>query len=165
LDFQDFSLILGEKLLSARWENTLSTFSDITEDLANTIARETDAFTDVEQFLMRLKSKNYTYTRLSRSLLHLMLGITDKIVTNALTDGCSYVQVLGFTKKGQSLLGEISRHMTVLTRPSRWEMQLSPKEKEIFKINLHGDQLYRLAAMQKSGCTLPTEFERRVLSV
>jgi hypothetical protein len=44
-------------------------------------------------------------------------------------------------------------------------MQLSPKEKEIFKINLHGDQLYRLAAMQKSGCTLPTEFERRVLSV
>ena len=54
----------------------------------------------IDDLILRVKSKRYTYTRISRLLYQLLLGITRETQQEA----PEYLRVLGFTDKGRELL-------------------------------------------------------------
>lgn len=85
---------------------------DISEGLENRIKKISLQSTDLEEFLSKLKTKRFTYTRLQRFLIHLLLNYTiDK--ENHLSDGPPYLHLLGFTPRGQELLKEIKKKSTL----------------------------------------------------
>ncbi len=158
LEFEDFSMILGEKILSV---DELSKKSDLSPDLARRIRRLAPSYIGVTDFLNSLKTKNYTYTRISRALLHLMLGISDDVVSQALKKPLSYVKVLGFSEKGRSLLGKIDKRITLLLKNSDAD-KLSTDNRFFYEKNLSADALYRLVAMQKKKAILPPESQQKI---
>lgn len=95
---EDFSQILGYQLLNIKPES-LAAISDCNEDIANRLYRNRQSFYSYEQFIEQNKSKDVTYTRISRILLHLLLHISqEKEAVGKTNDYIPYLRILGFHK-------------------------------------------------------------------
>lgn len=70
----DFSLLLKYKLLTES-RDSLVQYLDVTSDLADRIYNLLNLYKDFDSFCDLLKTKELTYTRISRSLLHILLDI------------------------------------------------------------------------------------------
>ena len=75
VEADDFSLLLKYRLLSEPHES-LCKYQDVSEELSNRIIRNRNQFRSFGQFCTLLKTKELTYSRISRSLLHILLSIT-----------------------------------------------------------------------------------------
>lgn len=95
-----FSDILYYRLSGLSAEE-LTEYSDVSFELGCKIVKNLKNYRDIEGFLELLKSKNLTYARISRSLFHILLGITDDLSKMP----PSYARILGFRKASASLLG------------------------------------------------------------
>ena len=97
----DFSLLLKYRLLKETKES-LSEYLDVSEELANRIINNRNQFVDYDQFCELLKTKEVTYSRISRALLHILLEIKkDDLVK------IENARVLGFRKDSTAVLSAI----------------------------------------------------------
>lgn len=160
-----FNTILGEKLMNACTNDSLSTFLDVTDELSFSIKNKINQYTGFSDFIMKLKTKNVTYSRLSRCLLHIMLDIKEDMVKDGLGQNTiPYVRVLGFSDKGSALLKNIPSEIAILTKTSGYKNVLrSPFGKRLFEQNLYSDNLYRLVAMNQYKQIIPNEFNQKIL--
>lgn len=98
----DFSDVLFYSLFNKTPEELIK-YTDINDELANKIVKNMKSYATADSFIDLLKSKNLTRSRISRALLHIILGITD----NPVTTKPQYVRILGFRKDAVSLLSSI----------------------------------------------------------
>ena len=129
----DFSLLLKYKLLLEN-RNSLTQYVDVSSDLADRIYNNLNLYKDFESFCEILKTKELTYTRIARSLLHILLDIKKEdysflskvnIENGSVQHGNSnwgqYARILGFRKEASPLLHEIKKHSSIpLADPSRY---------------------------------------------
>ena len=91
------------------------------------------------------KSRDVTYTRISRILFHLLLQITKDDIQLAKDAGyVPYLRLLGFRKDSAALLSELKRHALVplISKLADASKLLAPSslavlEKDIFAANLY----------------------------
>lgn len=102
VSLQDLDSILLTILRRAT-EKDLRQIVDVSEGLENRIVKIAAQCHSLTDFLAALKTKRYTYTRLQRFLIHLLLNYT-KSENDFLKDGPPYLHLLGYTRKGQELL-------------------------------------------------------------
>ena len=102
----DFSEALAYVLYAVS-QNSLGEIADISGDLTNRILslrRNFDCFTG---FTRTVKTKAFTYARISRCLTELLLGITKRDRTAALGNNATYLRILGVRESSKDLLGQI----------------------------------------------------------
>ncbi|MDE6905797.1 MAG: nucleotidyltransferase family protein [Lachnospiraceae bacterium] len=140
----DFSQMLYYKLLS---ESSLGYESYLGSSpfLSNRIKNHLDSFIDYSGFCETVKTKDVTYTKVSRLLLHILLNMTWEDC--ALSKDLDYIpcfRLLGFRSAAKSLLKIIEKQgdVPILTKPARAKSLLTKKafslyEKEIFSSNLY----------------------------
>lgn len=162
----DFSLLLKYKLLS---ENTqsLSSYLDVSEELANRIERNKNAFRSFEQFCDLLKTKELTYTRVSRALLHIILDIKKEHLLSFHQHGISYyARVLGFRKESAQVLKECKNHSSVplLTKLSQSD-GISPLGTYMLKQDVFAADLYESVVTQKYGTPFINEHSQSMIFV
>lgn len=131
---------------------------DVAEGLENRIKKISLQATGLEEFLSGLKTKRYTYTRLRRFLIHLLLNYTvDKEVQ--LSKGPPYLHLLGFTPRGQKLLKEIKKKsdLPIITKGAHIKPYLRRSaqlrcfwESDVLATNLYS-LLYPKAAVRKGN--------------
>lgn len=109
----DFSLLLKHRLLSES-ATSLPRYMDVTEGIANRIMRNLDCFLSYTQFCGLLKTKELAYTRISRCLLHILLGITAADIRSYKKNGlCQYARILGFRKDRKDILSLLKKSASV----------------------------------------------------
>lgn len=109
----DFSDLLYYKLLLER-EQGYQKYLDINDDLSDRIRNNLDYYRDYDNFCDLLKTKNMTYTRISRCLLHILLNIKkDDIEICKKQDYASYARVLGIRKDAHELLSAIKERSSI----------------------------------------------------
>ena len=103
----DFSDILLARLLDIMHDpkRSYADYAGVSRDLSNRMERVLPEFVSWTQFCSILKTRNITYSAISRALLHLMLGITKDYEQ---FQAPSYVRVLGCRQGAQHLLGQIA---------------------------------------------------------
>lgn len=109
----DFSDILLARLLDIMHdpERSYADYAGVSRDLSNRMERFLPEFVSWSQFCATLKTRNITYSAISRALLHLMLGITKEYEQFQVP---SYVRVLGCRKDARFLIGRMqSNGLTV----------------------------------------------------
>ena len=109
-----------------------------------------------------LQSKNYTYSAISRALLHIILDIKTDDIKEFVNN--NYAMILGFTKKS-GILSEISKSTKIplVSKFATFYKEADNNQRKMLDINLKADNLYRMIYMNKTSETLPTEFQRQII--
>lgn len=160
--FSDFDTVLGHKLLST---NHFSDIFGINKDLSNRIENLKSQYMGVDSFITELQSKNYTYSGISRHLLHILLGITSKDLETFISNGYfSHIRILGYNRASK-ILSEIKNKSTLelVSKLSAYYSQANGPSKDMLDISIKADELYRMVYMNKYHCLIPSEFERQII--
>lgn len=108
-----FSAQLHYKLLSEA-SHGFTKYLDVSEDISDRINKLLYDFESFAQFTDLLKTKDTTHTRLSRCLLHILLGITNEHMTEYRSLGfIPYARILGFRKDAAPLLNSIKKNSKI----------------------------------------------------
>ncbi len=97
----------------------LNRFLEASEDLTKRIENQIYNYKDFTTFVENLKAKNYTYTRISRTLLHIFLNVEgSNTFYKEMLPHMTHVRVLGFKESSKDLLTEIGEKskITLLTK-------------------------------------------------
>lgn len=181
LTADDFSGILGYRLLCCD-RNSLSATADCNADIANRLVHNRFAACSFTQFCELMKSRDITYSRMSRILMHLILDHTKADYDlGASLDYVPYLRILGFRKKtaasSEPLLSCIkkSAEIPLISKLAAAKNLLSKEalillKKDIFAANLYeqvkfqknrSSSLRQQASMNMDGnkCPLPKKAE------
>lgn len=162
IETNDFSSMLGYRLLSL-YETDYSVFADCSKTLSNKIKNHLPEYVTIENFTHTLKSKDMTYTRISRCLLHILLNITQSNYQIGKAIGYApYLRVLGFKKDSSELLTAIKKeaHVPLITKVTTASSTLDYGTNKMFNLDLFASSLYyhRLAEKAHGDEKPITEF-------
>lgn len=156
----DFSLLLKYRLLNES-KATITEYADVSTDLANRIYNQLNKFVDFDQFCELLKTKELTYSRISRALLHIILGIrkTDYKILE-------YARVLGFRTESTELLSVLKRYTRIpLVTKLTASYNLSDSAKKMLDADIFASNLYESVITDKFKTPYINEFERPIVIV
>jgi len=165
--FDDFSLLLNEKILTAKPE-TIAAAAGMPADLAAKLYRERMQFLSASDHVTASKDRQYTYARVNRCLLNLVLGITkEEEACFKSFDSAPWIRILGFRRDAAPLLSAMKQtaQVPVLTKVSDAKEHLSEPAAELFHKHLQAAEIYRMVSELKSGRTMKNEFTRGILIV
>ena len=152
MDADDFSSILGYRVLSCS-KKELENIYDMTPEIANRIIKNRYHFSSFTQFCAQNKSRDITYTRMNRILLHLILQMTQTDVKQYKeTDYIPYLRILGFRKDASALLSALkkSAKVPVISKLSSALRTLDGTANQMLKQDIFSSELYE---QQKTGKT------------
>lgn len=89
----------------------LTSYPDVKEGLEHALIKHAKTSDTFEQFMTKLKSKRYTWTRLQRMLTHIYTGFT-KEQLHAF-EKPSYIRLLGISAQGQRFLSTKKKEMSL----------------------------------------------------
>ncbi|WP_039893521.1 nucleotidyltransferase family protein, partial [Hungatella hathewayi] len=141
-------------------------YLDVSSDLAARIRKDLLSFTTFEDRISALKTRQYTYTRISRALLHLLLGITDQeIMAARAADYAPYARVLGFNRKASAVLSDIKKRGTIplITKTADAGSLLEGTAWEMFQKDLFCSHLYQAVVSGKYHTRLKNEYTHSVV--
>ena len=151
----DLSDLLLHALFLAQTPEDLSRCLDVSGDLAGRILHELPFYDSFSGFNSRLKTKNYTYTRISRALLHIVLDMTceDMMRFDERHGLCGWIRPIGFRRAAAPLLRRIASESAVpfLDKLARAGDVLSPDLSRLLMQEIRAEFLYDLLAAGRSG--------------
>lgn len=153
----DFSLLLRYRLLTETAES-LCAYQDVSPALARRMKKLENQFVSFSQFAALLKTKDMTYTRVCRSLLHILL------YQKALPP-IAYARALGMKKDASSLLLAIKEksRLPLLTKLANSDAQLSFKGQKALTADIFASNLYESVLCQKFGKSYLHEYQKQIV--
>ena len=154
----DFSLLLRYKLMSETKES-LTSYMDITTDLANRIINHRNEFISISQFTDLLKTKELTYSRISRCLMHIILDIKE---CNPLMD--TYARILGFRKESSELFSLIKKHsqIPIITKLTALD-SLNNEQFHMLRKDMFASDLYESIISDKYKTNFINELTKQIV--
>ena len=144
----------------------LENFYDLSHELADRIRNTIDEFNSFTQYIELLKTKNLTYSAISRALTHVLLNISHDR-NSSISDFLEpeYIHVLGFRKEASNLLRLIEEKasLPLIIRPTDAAAKLNKKALRSFNEEVRSANIYESAISRKSGQPFRNEFRRKVL--
>lgn len=162
----DFSLIMKYKLLN-KSASDLTRYMDVSVELANRITNQLNNFFNYKQFCELLKTKEMTYTRINRALLHIMLGIKKNTVEEYVKGGCHYyARLLGFRKDREKILSSIVKNSTLPLLTNLYEIDKIPEagQKMLYHDTL-ASNLYKSVVTDKFKTAFENEYKQAIIKV
>lgn len=92
------------KLLTSK---NIHKIEGVNEGLENKFYKEIYNSNSIDQLILNVKSKRYTYTKISRILMKYFIGFENINMDSNINN--NYVRILGFDKKGNFLLNKIKK--------------------------------------------------------
>lgn len=164
----DFSTLLHYKLLSEQAKG-YTEYLDITPDLSEKICKYVYQFTTFSEFCDLLKSKDMTYTRISRCLLHILLNIRKENMEYYIDnqDSVCYARLLGFREEAKPLLTAIDRNTSIplITKMADAEKLLTSGGHQMFQQEVQITDIYSSIQAAKSNHRMYHEYTRPMIVV
>ena len=111
----DFSSLLHYKLLSEKAQG-FEKYLDVSRDLSEKIVKSIKDFSSFTDYIMKLKSKDITYARISRALIHIVLNMTADNMSLYAKDKTAfptYARILGFNRSASPLMKKIQEYSDI----------------------------------------------------
>jgi len=155
--FENFESIILSAIRKMKAEDIRS-FPNIAEGLENRIKNAANNSGSLEELIDNICTKRYTRTRIQRTLVSMLLGITAQdFITFNNGGGPQYIRVLGFNKKGAYLLSKIKKRasLPVIVKASDFIKSDNPLINRMLEIEFLATDIYVLGyenpAYRKSG--------------
>ena len=125
----------------------LSKIADVTEGIENLFYRAAESSGTFDEFMNKVKSKRYTWTRIQRMLTHIFTGFTYDI--RGQIESPSYLRLLGMTQAGRLYLNE-NKKVLKLPLVSKVTAFSDPS----MEMDIHASNMYALGIAKGMGQTL-----------
>ena len=89
-------------------KDILNKYLTVDEGIENRLLNEIYKVNDWNSLVMKIKTKRYTYNKINRMLLHILLNIYKEDNNNEI-----YIRILGFNNKGQNYLNKIKKEIKI----------------------------------------------------
>jgi len=147
----DFSELLNAAVLQMQ-----ATFSiaDLSPELAARLAKPPYFPLSFEERIQALKTRQLTYTRVSRALLHLVLGMREEDISRWKEEGYAlYARILGFRRQSSPLLSRLHKKSSIplITKMADAAQNLSPSALALLEQEVYASHLYQTVRMKRSG--------------
>lgn len=152
----DFSLLMDDRRL---FVNDYSGYAGVSEDLANRIAAIGNRSVTFTELTAAVKTRQYTYSHISRALLHILLQITKEHLEHGKqADFAPYIRILGVRRNSTALLRQIREHtdLPLINKLADAAPDL------LLELDIRSAHLYRSVLYHKSGILLPDEYRAGV---
>lgn len=163
LFLSDFYLFLQYALWQ---ESSYEKYFEITEALSNRLCAIKHYPSNINELINQLTSKNFTETRIRRSLLNILLNHQkEDMKYSTKKNYVPYLRLLGFRSSSATLLKEMKNtcSIPIVNKVSKAKKLLSAEEYSIFQKDLHSSMLYQQIYFNKYGIRLPSEYEHSVI--
>ncbi|MCM1325542.1 MAG: nucleotidyltransferase [Bacteroidales bacterium] len=164
VSIDDFSAQLHYKLLLERSKGYCD-YLDVSPELSVRIQNSLENFRSYLDFCDRLKSKDMTYVRISRCLLHILLNLDcTTIDTLKAMDYAPYARVLGFRREASPLLAAIKEKTSVpvITKLADAKKQLTQDALSVLEKELCMNDIYLSVAALKNRKPMINEYSTPV---
>ena len=91
-------------------EDNLDKYLDVDEGLSTRIKESINKSNNLEELIQNIKTKRYTYNKISRMLNHILCSFTKEEKNN--TKDLEYLRILGFSNNGKEYLNKIKKDIT-----------------------------------------------------
>lgn len=115
-------------------DKDLSIYLDVDEGIEYRLLKFINFSNSFDELISNIKTKRYTYNKLNRMLLHILIGLTKEDNKNVKLD---YIKILGFNNNGQQYLKNIRKNIILPTTPN--------KDSLIYKYEIKSAYLYEQA--------------------
>lgn len=158
----DFSTLLHYELITDD-NDALAVWGDSSPELAHRLLAERDYFTSWSSFCQHMKTKNFTYARLSRLFTHMLLHIRQEDYEKFTAP--SYLRILGFRKSAAPLLSSLKSNssLPIITSPADAKRVLSPEAKQLLALDLRATELYRLCLTAKGDYSMKNDYKQQIV--
>ena len=147
----DFSELLNAAVLQMQ-----ATFSiaDLSPELAARLTKPPYCPLSFEERIQALKTRQLTYTRVSRALLHLALGMREEDISRWKDEGYAlYARILGFRRQSSPLLSCLHKKSCIplITKMADAAQNLSPSALALLEQEVYASHLYQTVRMKRGG--------------
>ena len=112
--------------------HNLAIYLDVDEGIENRLKKLVNECNSYQDFINNIKTKRYTFNRINRMLIHILIGLKKEDNIKML----DYIKVLGMTSKGKKHLNSIKAKMNIPTSVN--------KNSTIYKYELLASIIYDL---------------------
>lgn len=165
---EDISPLLHYKILMER-DAEFEKYFNIDSSFSDKLRKFCPELTSHAGLCDSLKSKNMTYTRVARNLLHILLNIYQLDVdTYRSEDYVYYARILGFKKSASPLLSAIKSASAIplISKLADAEAYIeSPNGINMLKADIQASHLYSLMAAHKFNQTFQNEYTRQIIII
>lgn len=162
----DLSLPLNYSLLSVFQEGRRpADYEGMNQELGDRLQKLLLVPQTWEGRIRQLKTRQYTYTRISRGLLHMLLGITAEQTAAGRAMGYgTYARVLGFRRSAVPLLSAVKAagRIPLVTKTADAGQILSAEAMSMLRRDFFCSHLWQAAYFHKYGQAVNNEFTQPV---
>ena len=150
--------ILSYCLMKENVEN-LSSYMDVSEDLARRIINQQNLLLSFSQSVSVLKTRELTQTRIQRALLHIILNI------HTAPTQTPFARVLGFRRESSELLSQIKQHSRIplITKLADAQNLLDSEGNQILSETVFSSNLYEKLLCLKTGRKFCHESQKQLI--
>lgn len=154
LDEEDFSPYLRWLLFSSD-KAQLTSYQDVTPDFVQRLFHTRGSYESWGQYAALLKTRELTYSRICRMLMHCLLQISHVPVL-------SYARLLGFRRQAAPVLSELKKHSSipVITKAADAASLLSDETAAVFSKNVEISNLYEAVWCEKYHTPFVHEYRK-----
>ena len=147
----DFSGLLNATVLQMQ-----ATFSiaDLSPELAARLTKPPYFPLSFEERIQALKTRQLTYTRVSRALLHLVLGMREEDISRWKDEGYAlYARILGFRRQSSPLLSCLHKKSSIplITKMADAAQNLAPSALALLEQEVYASHLYQTVRIKRGG--------------
>ena len=164
---KDISSILKYKLLLDEGKG-YEEYLDISPDFSAKIIKNLNKYESYSQFCDLLKSKDITYVRVARNLLHILLNIKKESMKKYKEEGyIFYARMLGFKKSSNELLSALKSEASIpiISKLADARHQLSPIGMEMLETDIQAAHIYDTIVSEKFKIPTVSEFSREIVII
>lgn len=134
--------------------NDFKNVYDVSEGIENRFIASAKKFKDFNELLLDVKTKRYTYTRLKRIVLRLLLKIDKDIVSQIYKmEKLPFIKVLAFNAEKKDFLSNISADTNLIIRNSNVVKNPSAEYKTLAEIEDRANAVYNM--LLRKSKTIP----------
>lgn len=92
-------------------DHNLRDYLDVDEGIEYRLKEKIINSSTLEEFIENIKTKRYTYNKINRMLIHILIGLKKEDASTSL----DYIRILGFSASGRNYLNTIKDKLTIRT--------------------------------------------------
>lgn len=149
--WEDYWALLKYKLIQSNPEE-LRNIHEVEEGLENRLLQSALYAESFQEFMEQIKTKRYTWARLQRVCLHILMNVKKAEIPKKKT--ANYLRLLGMSEGGREYLNNKKKHFSLplVSKPSasKTELELDIRSSRLYALGATGENQNRLLKLEFS---------------